>query len=538
VTLLPGPEASYLTPARRERSLEALAHDRYDVVVVGGGVTGAGVALDAVSRGLRTALVERADLATGTSRWSSKLVHGGVRYLASGQVGVAWESARERHALITTIAPHLVQPVAFLVPLDDATGPVMGRVCGAGARAADLMRRAARTPTHLLPAPTRISAQDALVHAPCLDPARLRGGLLSWDGRLEDDARLVVALARTAAALGADVVTGVAAHELAADRVLLTDTVSGTSVEARGTVVNATGVWAGEHEPSLRMVPSRGSHLVLRAASLGWPRAVLTVPVPGHLGRFVFAVPQPDGLVLLGLTDEPAGGDDPAAPAVPEQDEAFLLATVGRALAVPLGPRDVVGRFAGLRPLVHGDGATTADLSRRHLLLDEPGRPLTITGGKLTTYRRMAQDTVDAVCRRLGRTAPSRTRTLPLVGAASRAALARVPAPAHLVRRYGTEALAVHELGQRHPRWAAPVAPGCATTGAELLFGALAEGARTVEDLLDRRTRVSLVDGDRDAAVPVARAALEAAAATGGTRRTGPSSAPSGGGRDAVRAAS
>lgn len=519
MTLLPGPQASYLTPARRRRSLARLADERYDVVVVGGGVTGAGVALDAVSRGLRTALVERADLATGTSRWSSKLVHGGVRYLASGQVGVAWESARERHALITTVAPHLVQPVAFLVPLDDATGPLMGRLCEAGARAADLMRRAAGTPSRLLPAPARISAQDALVHAPCLDPARLRGGLLSWDGRLEDDARLVVALARTAAALGADVVTGVAAHDLDADRVVLTDTATGESFDAAGTVVNATGVWAGEHEPSLQLVPSRGSHLVLRADSLGWPRAVLTVPVPGHLGRFVFAVPQPDGLVLLGLTDTPARGEDPAAPAVPGQDEEFLLATVGRALATPLGPQHVVGRFAGLRPLVHGEGLTTADLSRRHLLVDRPGRPVTITGGKLTTYRRMAQDAVDAVCRRLGHREPSRTRTLPLVGAAPRAALARIAAPAHLVRRYGTEALAVHELAQRRPQWAEPVAPGCATTGAELVFGALAEGARTVDDLLDRRTRVSLVDGDRAAAVPVAEAALAAASEAAATHR-------------------
>ena len=521
MTLLPGPQASYLTRARREESLRRLAEERYDVVVVGGGVTGAGVALDAVSRGLRTALVERADLATGTSRWSSKLVHGGVRYLASGQVGVAWESARERHALITTVAPHLVQPVAFLVPLDGATGPAMGRVCEAGARAADLMRRAARTPTHLLPAPTRISAQDALVHAPCLDPDGLRGGLLSWDGRLEDDARLVVALARTAAALGADVVTGVAASDLGPDRVTLTDTWSGTSFEARGTVVNATGVWAGEHEPSLRMVPSRGSHLVLRAGAMGWPRAVLTVPVPGHLGRFVFAVPQPDGLVLLGLTDEPAGGDDPTAPQVPHDDETFLLATVNRALATRLGPDDVVGRFAGLRPLVqglpgHGRRTGTADISRRHLLLDEPGRPITITGGKLTTYRRMAEDAVDAACRRLGRSERSGTRTLPLVGAAPRAVLARVAAPARLVRRYGTEALVVHELAQRAPAWAAPVAPGCATTGAELLFGALAEGAATVADLLERRTRVSLVDADPVAARPVAERALAVAAARDG----------------------
>lgn len=518
-TGLPGPPGGYLDAAHRTRVLDGLGSTRYDVVVVGGGVTGAGAALDAASRGLRTLLVERDDLANGTSRWSSKLVHGGVRYLAHGRVGVAWESAQERHHLLTAIAPHLVQPVAFLVPLDPSTPPVLGGVVTAGARAADLMRRAARTPTHLLPAPTRISAQDALVHAPGLRPDGLRGAVLSWDCRLEDDARLVVALARTAAVHGADVLTRAAACDVGPDELVVT--AAGERVRVRcGTVVNATGVWAGEHEPALRMVPSRGSHLVLRAGSLGWPRAVLTVPVPGRVVRFVFAVPRPDGLVLLGLTDEEAPGEDPAAPTVPPHDEAFLLRTLNRALAVPVGPGDVVGRYAGLRPLVAGAGTTTADLSRRHLLVDRPGRPVTVTGGKLTTYRRMAEDAVDAVCRRAGHHVVSRTRTLPLVGAAPRDVLARVRAPQRLVRRYGTEAVDVHALGVRHPGLAGPVGPGCPTTGAELLFGVLAEGARTVDDLLARRTRTGLVEGDLDAAEPVATRALELARA-GAAARTG-----------------
>lgn len=510
--LLAGPPGVRLDAAHRTRVLDGLASTRYDVVVVGGGVTGAGTALDAASRGLRTLLVERDDLANGTSRWSSKLVHGGVRYLARGQVGVAWESARERHALLTTIAPHLVQPVAFLVPLDPSTPPALGGLVGAGARAADLMRRAAGTPTHLLPAPTRTSAQDALVHAPCLRREGLRGAVLSWDGRLEDDARLVVALARTAVAHGADVLTRAAAGEVGADELVVT--VAGGRVHLRcGVVVNATGVWAGEHEPRLRMVASRGSHLVLRASSLGWPRAVVTVPVPGHVGRFVLAVPQPDGLVLLGLTDEEAPGEDPSAPVVPPHDEAFLLTTLNRALAVPVGPHDVVGRYAGLRPLVAGPAARTADLSRRHLLVDRPGSPVTITGGKLTTYRRMAEDAVDAVCRRTGHDARCRTRGLPLVGAAPRDVLARVRAPQRLVRRYGTEAVDVHALGLRHPELAGAVAPGCPTTGAELLFGVLAEGAVTVEDLLARRTRTGLVEADLAAAAPAAEHALELARA-------------------------
>ena len=532
MTLLPGPQASYLTLARREESLRRLAEERYDLVVVGGGVTGAGVALDAVSRGLRTALVERVDLASGTSRWSSKLVHGGVRYLASGQVGVAWESARERHALITTVAPHLVQPVAFLVPLDGATGPAMGRVCEAGARAADLMRRAARTPTHLLPAPTRISAQDALVHAPCLEPAGLRGGLLSWDGRLEDDARLVVALARTAAALGADVVTRVAASDLGPDRLTLTDTVTGASCEARGTVVNATGVWAGEHEPSLRMVPSRGSHLVLRAGALGWPRAVLTVPVPGHLGRFVFAVPQPDGLVLLGLTDEPAGGDDPTAPQVPP--------TTRRSCSRPSTARWPPGSgpttwWAGSPACGRWSRAGPRTAAARAPAPGPAPAPRTSPGGTCCSTSRAGRSPSPAASSPPTAGWPRTPSTPPAVGsaAAGGAAPARcpwsVPPPARCSPGWphrrgwcaatGPRRLVVHELAQRDPRWAAPVAPGCATTGAELLFGALAEGAATVEDLLERRTRVSLVDADPAAARPVAEDALAVAAARDGRPR-------------------
>ncbi|BDZ58731.1 hypothetical protein GCM10025872_23880 [Barrientosiimonas endolithica] len=209
-------------------------------------------------------------------------------------------------------------------------------------------------------------------------------------------------------------VTRARVDELDAERVTLTDTLTGERLTVRArTVVNSTGVWADRHDDRITVLPSRGSHLVLPAAAVGSPRAALTVPLPGSTSRFLLVLPRPDDQVLVGLTDEPAPGVDPLEPPVPEADEQLLLEGVSRALRSPVTSADVVGRFAGLRPLVVRDDKPSADVSREHLLLDEPGRPLTIAGGKLTTYRRMAQDTVDAVARRLGRGGECRTATLP-----------------------------------------------------------------------------------------------------------------------------
>lgn len=496
--------SSHLAPGHRTEAFHRLATENYDVIVVGGGVTGAGVALDAASRGLRTALVERVDLAAGTSRWSSKLAHGGLRYLAKADFGVAWESAMERSILMRIIAPHLARPTPFLVPLNRSTGPMTGILAEVGVRLGDLMRVASRTPASVLAPPTRISAARALGYAPGLDPEGLRGALLYWDGQLEDDARLVIDIARTAHKFGADIVTRCAASDLTDDRLTLTDTLTGQSCTARGTVINATGVWAAEHDDSLTMSPSRGTHLVLRGSALGNPTAVFTAPVPDHFGRFVFALPQTCGLVYVGLTDEPADGADPIAPPVPQSDVTFLLETLSRVLARPLTADDVVGRFAGLRPLIRTAEGATPDISRKHLLVDEPGRPITIAGGKLTTYRRMAQDAVDAACRRLGQRLPCRTKTLHLVGAGDLDVVRALRGPAHLLYRYGTSMGEVFDLAHWYPWLRDPVAPGCPTIGAEFAFGVLAEGAMTAEDLIERRTRVSMVEADIDSARAVA----------------------------------
>jgi glycerol-3-phosphate dehydrogenase len=501
-----------LNAARRNEELERLAGgEEVDVVVVGGGITGAGVALDAASRGLSVALLERRDLAHGTSRWSSKLIHGGLRYLAHGEWGLAWESAVERAALMGAIAPHLVRPLPFLIPLDGGLGRGAATKTMLGLRAGDGLRAAARTSRGVLPPPRRVSALEARRLAPGLPPSGLRGALLNWDGQLEDDARLVIAVARTAAAHGARILTYAAVTGLRDDGVEAIDARTGASftVRARHTVL-ATGVWTDALTSAVSLHPSRGSHLLVPAARLGHPRAAVSVPVPGERGRWVFALPRSDGLVTIGLTDVPAPGptDDPRPDPA---EEAELLDRVSTALTQPLGPDDVVARYAGLRPLAAGDdgvAAATADLSRRHVIVSDPDTgALAIVGGKLTTYRRMAQDIVDRLTDRRCRTA-----RLPLVGAADPAALRSVDAPERLVRRYGTEAPAVVALAAGRPELLEPIAPGVPACGAELLWGLRHELALTTDDLLDRRTRVGLVSEWRAAALE-AFEGLELAAA-------------------------
>ncbi|MGZ4508565.1 MAG: glycerol-3-phosphate dehydrogenase/oxidase [Blastococcus sp.] len=494
-----------LSTERRSVDLDAVAGGSVDVVVVGGGVTGTGVALDAASRGLSVVLLERADLASGTSRWSSKLVHGGLRYLAHGEIGLARESARERAVLMGVTAPHLVRPLPFLVP--DVAGRDVTALAAAGGRLGDAVRLSVPGGWGSLRPTRRVSAAETSRLVPGVRPGR--GGVVFWDGQLSDDARLVVALARTAAAYGARVLTGatVAAVDGAEVHVAMDD---GEALSLRaGVVVNAAGVWAQRLAPSVRLVPSRGSHLVVPAERLGSPSAALTVPLPGSRSRYVFALPQQGGLIYLGLTDEPVSGPVPDEDPVPSDAEVQqLLDTVNQVLEVPLDRSDLVGAYAGLRPLVlpesagTGPGDATADLSRKHLLSWD-GPVLTVVGGKLTTYRAMAEEAVDAVVARLGRgQVRTTTARLPLVGAVPRTALERIEAPSRLVARYGSEAPVVAGLGEE------TVVDGRAETVGELRFAVRHEAARSVADLLDRRTRIGLVPADRARAVAVAERVL------------------------------
>ncbi|MCG5214022.1 glycerol-3-phosphate dehydrogenase/oxidase [Streptosporangium sp. KLBMP 9127] len=477
-----------------------------DVLVVGLGATGAGVALDAASRGLSVTAIDAHDLAFGTSRWSSKMIHGGLRYLARGQVGVAVESAVERGILLTRTAPHLVRAQPYLLPLTAAVTRRQAATVMTGYRLGDSLRAAARTPRRLLPGPARVSVERAISLAPALRPYGLRGALLSWDGRVVDDARLVVALARTAAGHGARVLTRCRALSLDGDGALVRDELSGETLRIRARVViNATGVWAGELVPSVTLRPSRGTHLVLRPGTLPGLRAGLHVPIPGERDRFALVLPQADGRTYIGLTDEPLDGPVPDVPEAPEEDIVFLLKVLNSVLSSAVERAEVAGAFAGLRPLLGegGPDGPSADLSRRHAVLVSPEDVVTVVGGKLTTYRRMAQDAVDrAVALRSLQAGPSVTARLGLVGAAA----GPVAAASRLVERYGSEAPAVQALADEDPALAEPVALG--VTGAELVWGARHEGALDADDLLDRRTRIGLVAEDRALALPAALAAI------------------------------
>ena len=502
-----------LNESRHAAELAALADgEKLDLIVIGGGITGTGIALDAATRGLSVALVEKHDLAFGTSRWSSKLVHGGLRYLATGNVGIARRSAIERGILMTRNAPHLVKAMPQLVPLLPEMNTASRALVRFGFAAGDGLRKLAGTPSSTLPRSRRIDTARAIEMAPTVRRDGLAGGLLAYDGQLIDDARLVTAVARTAAQHGAKILTYVAASNATGQSVTLTDQRSGESfdVSARA-VVNATGVWAGEVDTSIKVRPSRGTHLVFDAKAFGNPVAALTIPIPGEVNRFVFAMPEQLGRVYLGLTDEDAPGPVPDVPQPTAEEISFLLNTVNTALDVALGEADVIGAYAGLRPLIDTGSGRTADVSREHAVVESPSGVISVIGGKLTEYRYMAEDVLDRTVALRAMTASAcRTRNLPLVGAPSNpVATLRSPVelPSSLVARYGAEAPNVIAAATCD-RPIEPVADGIDVTRAEFEYAVTHEGALTIDDVVDRRTRIGLVEADRDRVVAVAEELL------------------------------
>ena len=514
---------------RRQDSLRRLAGEHFDVLVVGGGVTGAGVALDAASRGLKVALVEKGDFASGTSSKSSKLIHGGLRYLQQREFRLVYENLAERQRLLDN-APHLVSPLPFLIPLFGRDGVVSKTVARSYSIALWLydltggLRIGARH--------KRVTKDQALDHMPTLSTARLVAGFVYFDARA-DDARLTLALARTAALdHGAVVANYTPVVRLTTDddgiptgaivRPDPADPSSEFAVRAR-VVVNATGVWAdevrafdeGSHPRSIR--PAKGVHVSVPADRLPCDIAAV-IPVPSDR-RSIFVVTWPDtDLVYLGTTDTDYQGplDDPSCT---PQDVDYLLDAANTVTTSGLTRGDVTGVWAGLRPLlVSPDKAghvseRTADLSRRHTVRTSADGVVTVTGGKLTTYRKMAEDTVDVVVRLLGEPPKSRrcvTRSLRLIGAtsATKDPVAMAHPHAHLLSRYGTESSAVLALADGRPELLEPAIDGLPYLRAELVYAAREEMAQTLDDVLSRRTRAAIQHAQPTMAAAHAAAAL------------------------------
>jgi glycerol-3-phosphate dehydrogenase len=526
-------QAGSVHPFRRADALRRLADEEFDVLVVGGGITGAGVALDAASRGLRTALVEQADFASGTSSKSSKMVHGGIRYLQQREFRLVYENLAERQRLLQN-APHLVSPLPFLIPLFGRDGVVSKTVARSYSSALwmyDLTGGWRIGHRH-----REVERDEALAHLPTLSTEHLVAGFLYWDARA-DDARLTLAVLRTAALrFGAAVANYTRVVRLTmgnSDRidgaVLRTGPDEGNesgagdeiTVRAR-VVVNATGVWAdtvrslelGNASDSLR--PAKGVHVTVPADRLPCDIAAV-IPVPKDR-RSIFVVPWPGlDLVYLGTTDTDYTGPL-ADPECTPDDVDYLLEAANNVTTSRLTRADVTGVWAGLRPLLapsaHGGHVSerTADLSRRHTVSTSPHGMVTVTGGKLTTYRKMAQDTVDVAVRVLGespRRRPCVTKSLPLVGATTRARdpVSQAQRSGRLLARYGTEHPAVTAVADVRPELLEPAVPGLPYTGAELVYAVREEMAVSLDDVLARRTRAGIqrAHATMEAAPAVAR---------------------------------
>lgn len=498
---------SALNGNRRQQDLQELHDADLDLIVIGGGITGVGIALDAVTRGLRVALLEKHDLGFGTSRWSSKLAHGGLRYLTKLEFGIARDSATERGILMERTAPHLVKALPQVTALGPDTNLFQKAAMRVGFLAGDGLRIMAGTRATTLPRSHYASTAKTAELCPQVRREGLRGGWVNYDGQMVDDARLTCAIARTAASEGARILTRMNVTEASGGRVHAVDTLTGTGhdLSARA-VVNATGVWAGGLDEGLSVRPSRGTHLVVDAERVGNPSGALTVPLPGSISRYLFILPAPLGRCYIGLTDEAAPGPIPDVPDTPEDDITFLLDGVNRVLETPLTRDDVRGAFTGLRPLIDSTGSDrTADLSRRHALLIAEDGLVSIVGGKFTEYRLMAQETVDLVVRERGLAAgPCVTERTPIVGSPLHRDYARVSQrelgalPEGLVRRFGNEA--PHVLASATVERADEPLAAIDILRAEIEFAVTHEGALSVDDVLDRRTRIGLVASDREAA--------------------------------------
>ena len=512
----------------RADAVAALRSERFDLVVVGGGITGAGVALDAATRGYSVALVEKADYASGTSSRSSKLVHGGLRYLQNFDLGLVREALLERQ-LMVRLAPHLVRPLPFVVAAFDGARP--DRMVGVGLNLYDAMARGGRGRQDGDWAPDRhrvIGGDEVVELLPALAGRAPTSGYLFYDCQT-DDSRLVLTVLAEAERFGAVCANRVEVTDLLDEGgrtsgVRVRDALSGERFAVRAAnVVNATGVWADRLRPDElhdeaevpRIRPSRGTHVVLARETLPLDAGAI---VPAGGGRAIFALPWL-GSTLVGTTDNEHDAEDLDHVLPDDDDIAYLLGAVNAYFGSAIGREHIAGTYAGVRPLIStGDPKKSVDISRKAELYETSSGMITITGGKLTTWRRMAKMTVDRLVEREARTAPCRTQDVPLGQAVDAADLPRVegvPDDAYerLGGRYGHAAHEVLAVAGERGELAQPiVAGGPPDLLAEATYAARREQAVSVGDALLRRTRIAL-QAARDVADPEGATARRVAAA-------------------------
>ncbi|HIY42163.1 MAG TPA: glycerol-3-phosphate dehydrogenase [Candidatus Nocardiopsis merdipullorum] len=515
---------TWLGPKGRADALASMAEEELDVLVVGGGIVGAGIALDAVSRGLSTGLIEARDFASGTSSRSSKLIHGGLRYLEQFDFELVREALHERGLLLTTIAPHLVRPVPFLFPFAHHWERFY---IGAGVTLYDTLAMTSRN-NRGLPAHRHLTRSGALRVFPALKRDALTGAVQYWDAQV-DDARFVTTVLRTAAGLGAHVASRSQAvgflregeHVVGAT---VTDLENGGQRQVRARqVVNATGVWTDEIQEmvggrgQIHVSASKGIHLVVPRDRIQSSSGMILRTEKSVL----FVIPWGRHWII-GTTDT-AWDLDKAHPAASRTDIDYVLDHINQVLRTPLGRDDVEGVYAGLRPLLSGESDETSKLSREHTVAHPVPGLVLIAGGKYTTYRVMAKDAVDAVAHGLGGGVPeSVTDRLPLVGADGYAALTNqrhtmarntglhISRISHLLRRYGSSVRDLLDLIQQHPDLGRPLEAAQDYLRAEVLYAVEAEGARHLDDVLARRTRISFETWDRGIAAAQEAAELMA----------------------------
>ncbi|MGA7282506.1 MAG: glycerol-3-phosphate dehydrogenase/oxidase [Acidimicrobiia bacterium] len=506
---------SRLNPHQRMEHLRRMDGELFDIVVVGGGVTGCGVALDAVTRGLSVALLEQRDLGSGTSSRSSKLFHGGLRYLEQRNFKLVKEALGERNLMINRLCPHLVQPVPFVYPLRHR---IWERAyVGAGVALYDLLASLADNP---LPRHRHLGKRTLLREVPSLEPGALVGGVLYWDA-VVDDARHTMILARTAAAHGALLATstrvvGITMGNGRVDGVRARDLEGGSEITVRARrVINASGVWSDDIQQmaggrGLDVRASKGIHILVPRDRVHAGSGVILRTEKSVL----FLIPWGRCHWIIGTTDTPweLGRAHPAAS---RTDIDYLLTWVNTMLTDPLGPGDVIGVYAGLRPLLVGESDETSKLSREHAVLEAESGLVSIAGGKYTTYRVMARDAVDVAAGGLGDVPPSRTHLIPLLGAepgpvTSHEAFEALDEEGRLRLRYGSLRAEVTALADNPPIGQARLVDDAPYTRAEIVYAASHEGALHLDDILTRRTRISIETADRGVAAAEATARLVA----------------------------